>query len=149
MTLGTDDELIVEADIPEVDVVRVEETQPVEVTLTALGDIVLAGEVIEIQRVGQRDESVRFGGAAPGAEFLARIRLLDPPPSVRPLDERPGPDRDRSARGRARGPDRGAAPAVPGGGRGDAGHRGLRHRQRNGCLRKHDAARGRRRRRGR
>ena len=84
MTLGTDDELIVEADIPEVDVVRVEETQPVEVTLTALGDIVLAGEVIEIQRVGQRDESVRFGGAAPGAEFLARIRLLDPPPSVRP-----------------------------------------------------------------
>lgn len=84
MTLGTDNELIVEADIPEVDVVRVAEAQPAEITLTALGEVGLAGEVIEIQRVGQRDETVRFGGAAPGAEFLARIRLLDPPPAVRP-----------------------------------------------------------------
>ena len=84
MTLGTDDELLVEADVPEVDVVQVQEGQPVEVSLTALGETVLGGEVIEIQRVGQRDETVRFGGAAPGAEFLARIRLLDPPSPVRP-----------------------------------------------------------------
>ena len=84
MTLGTDDQLLVEADVPEVDVVEVQEGQPVEVTLTALGEAVLAGEVVEIQRVGQRDETARFGGAAPGAEFLARIRLLDPPPPVRP-----------------------------------------------------------------
>ena len=84
MTLGTDAELIVEADIPEADVVRVEEGQRAEVTLTALGDARLAGEVTEIQRVGQRDESARFGGAAPGAEFLARIRLFEPPPPVRP-----------------------------------------------------------------
>ena len=84
MTLGTDDELIVEADVPEVDVVRVEENQPAEVSLTALRDLTLAGEVIAIQRVGQRDESARFGGAAPGAEFRARIRLLDPPTRVRP-----------------------------------------------------------------
>ena len=84
MTLGTDDELLVEADVPEVDVVAVREGQSAEVTLTALGETVLAGEVVEIQRVGQRDETARFGGAAPGAEFLARIRLLDPPPAVRP-----------------------------------------------------------------
>lgn len=84
MTLGTDDELLVEADVPEVDVVEVQEGQPAEVTLTALGETVLAGEVVEIQRVGQRDETARFGGAAPGAEFLARIRLLDPPAVVRP-----------------------------------------------------------------
>lgn len=84
MTLGADDELIVEAEVPEVDVVRVEEGQPAEITLTALGELVLAGEVTEIQRVGQRDEGVRFGGAAPGAEFRARIRLLDPPSAVRP-----------------------------------------------------------------
>ena len=84
MTLGTDAELLVEADIPEVDVIEVEEGQPAEVTLTALGDAVIAGTVVEIQRVGQRDETARFGGAAPGAAFLARIRLLDPPPPVRP-----------------------------------------------------------------
>ena len=84
MTLGTDAELLVEADVPEVDVVEVEEGQPAQVTLTALGDAVIAGEVVEIQRVGQRDETARFGGAAPGAEFLARVRLLDPPASVRP-----------------------------------------------------------------
>ncbi|MYI06084.1 MAG: efflux RND transporter periplasmic adaptor subunit [Gemmatimonadetes bacterium] len=84
MTLGTDDELLVEANVPEVDVVEVQEGQPAEVTLTALGETVLAGEVVEIQRVGQRDETARFGGAAPGAEFLARIRLLDPPAAVRP-----------------------------------------------------------------
>lgn len=84
MTLGTDDELLVEADVPEVDVVEVQEGQLAEVTLTALGEIVLAGEVVEIQRVGQRDETARFGGAGPGAEFRARIRLLDPPAAVRP-----------------------------------------------------------------
>ncbi len=84
MTLGTDDELLVEAIVPEVDVIEVREGQPAEVTLTALGETVLAGEVVEIQRVGQRDETARFGGAAPGAEFLARIRLLDPPAAVRP-----------------------------------------------------------------
>ena len=84
MTLGTDTELLVEADVPEVDVVEVQEGQPAEVTLTALGEAVLAGQVVEIQRVGQRDETARFGGAAPGAEFLARIRLLDPPAPVRP-----------------------------------------------------------------
>lgn len=84
MTLGTDAELLVEADVPEVDVVEVEEGQPAEVTLTALGETVLHGEVVEIQRVGQRDETARFGGVAPGAEFLARIRLLDPPRAVRP-----------------------------------------------------------------
>lgn len=84
MTLGTDDELLVEADVPEVDVVEVQEGQPAKVTLTALGETVLSGEVFEIQRVGQRDETARFGGAAPGAEFLARIRLLDPPAAVRP-----------------------------------------------------------------
>lgn len=84
MTLGTDDELLVEADVPEVEVVEVQEGQPAEVTLTALGETVLTGEVVEIQRVGQRDETARFGGAAPGAEFRARIRLLDPPTAVRP-----------------------------------------------------------------
>ncbi len=84
MTLGSDAVLLVEADVPEVDVIEVREGQPVEVTLAALGETVLAGQVVEIQRVGQRDETARFGGAAPGAEFLARIRLLDPPPPVRP-----------------------------------------------------------------
>ena len=84
VTLGTDAELLVEADVPEVDVVRVREGQHAEISLTALGEAVLTGTVVEIQRVGQRDETVRFRGAAPGAEFLARIRLLDPPPAVRP-----------------------------------------------------------------
>ncbi len=84
MTLGSDAVLLVEADVPEVDVIEVREGQPVEVTLAALGETVLAGQVVEIQRVGQRDETSRFGGAAPGAEFLARIRLLDPPLPVRP-----------------------------------------------------------------
>ncbi len=84
MTLGGDDELLVEADVPEVDVVQVEEGQTAEITLAALGDATLSGEVTEIQRVGQRDESARLGGASPGAEFRARIRLLDPPAAVRP-----------------------------------------------------------------
>ena len=83
MTLGTDDDLIVEAEIPEVDVVRVETGQPAEVSLTALGDATLAGSVFEIQRVGERDES-RFGDSTRGARFLARIRLAEPPQSVRP-----------------------------------------------------------------
>ena len=84
MTLGTDDELLVEAEVPEVDVIEVREGQPADVTLTALGETVLAGEVVEIQRVGQRDETARFGGAAAGAEFRSRVRLLDPPAAVRP-----------------------------------------------------------------
>ena len=83
MTLGTDDDLIVEAEIPEVDVVRVETGQPAEVSLTALGEATLAGSVFEIQRVGERDES-RFGDSTRGARFLARIRLAAPPESVRP-----------------------------------------------------------------
>ena len=83
MTLGTDDDLIVEAEIPEVDVVRVETGQPAEVSLTALGETTLAGSVFEIQRVGERDES-RFGDSTRGARFLARIRLVEPPESVRP-----------------------------------------------------------------
>ena len=84
MTLGTDAELIVEADIPEVDVVSVELGQPVEITLSALRGATLSGEVIEIQRVGQRDETARLGAAGQGAEFLAKIRVHDPPPAVRP-----------------------------------------------------------------
>ena len=84
MTLGTDAELIVEADIPEVDVVSVEVGQPVEISLSALSGTTLSGEVIEIQRVGQRDETARLGAAGQGAEFLAKVRVHDPPPSVRP-----------------------------------------------------------------
>ncbi|CAI8022224.1 Macrolide export protein MacA [Geodia barretti] len=72
------------ADIPEVDVVSVELGQPVEITLSALRGTTLSGEVIEIQRVGQRDETARLGAAGQGAEFLAKIRVHDPPPAVRP-----------------------------------------------------------------
>lgn len=84
MTLGTAGSLIVEADIPEVDVVAVQLGQPVRVHLAALPDAELDGEVIEIQRVGQREETRSFGAPTGGAEFFARVRLDDPPATVRP-----------------------------------------------------------------
>ncbi len=84
MTLGTVDTLIVEADVPEVDVVAVQVGQPVRISLAALPDAELPGEVIEIQRVGQREETRGFGAPAGGAEFFARVRIEDPPPTVRP-----------------------------------------------------------------
>lgn len=84
MTLGTADDLIVEAQLPELDVVRVETGQPVEISVTALGEGTLAGEVVEIQRVGERDDDTRFGSSARGAEFLGRIRVEDPPAELRP-----------------------------------------------------------------
>ncbi len=84
MTLGAASSLLVEADIPEVDVVGVEVGQPARVTLAALPGGELAGEVIEIQRLGQREENSGFGAPAGGAEFFARVLLEAPPPTVRP-----------------------------------------------------------------
>ena len=84
MTLGVDAELIVESDIPEMDVVSVEVGQPVEISLAALSVEQLRGTVESIERVGQRDESPRFGSPTQGAEFLARIQIHDPAPGVLP-----------------------------------------------------------------